>query len=171
MPLIKKPFWSENGLFRKHNIAPDNRLDELKLRKNMMQWHQKLALINLGLIGYQYYLGRELDSGNLSSDKYNQYKLTHKNLGYTTFTIYMSSAGLSIFSPPALKYDRGLSSMKLHRYLATIHFVGMAIQPWLGYQTSKGGENYSDYIDMHKQAGEIILGTYFLSFLLTLLPS
>ena len=170
MPIIKKPFWSENGVFRKYNIAPDNRLDELKLRKDMMQWHQKLALINLGLIGYQYYIGSKLDEGNLSNSKYNEYKSIHKNLGYSTFTIYMSSAGLSIFSPPALKYDKGLSSMKLHRYLAIIHFAGMSIQPWLGYQTSKGGEDYSEYIDIHRQTGEIVLGAYLVSFLLTLLP-
>ena len=93
------------------------------------------------------------------------------NSGIGSFRFNIEGVSLSIFSPPALKYDRGLSSMKLHRYLAVIHFAGMAIQPWLGYQTSKGGENYSDYIDMHRQAGEIILGTYFLSFLLTLLPS
>ena len=68
MPLIKKPFWSEKGLFRKLDIAPKSRHKELIVRKNMMQWHQKLALLNLGLMSYQYYLGKEMDEGNVVGD-------------------------------------------------------------------------------------------------------
>ena len=169
MPLIKKLFWSEKGLFRKNNIAPNSRLDELKLRHNMMQWHQKLALINLGLMSCQYYIGNEMDEGTLSTDQYNQYQSIHKNLGYTTYTIYMTSAGLSLLSPPALKYDKNITSMKLHRYLSIIHFAGMSIQPWLGYQYAQGGGD--KYIDMHKDVGQVVFTSYLLAFLLTLLPS
>ena len=37
------------------------------------------------------------------------YQEKHKNLGYTSFTIYMTSAGMSLLSPPALKYDKGIT--------------------------------------------------------------
>ena len=82
----------------------------------------------------------------------------------------MTSAGLSLFSPPALKYDKNLSSMKLHRYLSIIHFTGMSIQPWLGYQASNNPDDYDKYMDMHRETGEIVLASYVLAFLLTLLP-
>ena len=71
MPLIKKPFWSENGLFRKMELAPTNRYDELLIRKDMMQWHQKLSLINLSFMGYQYYIGKKMDDNPARyKDKY-----------------------------------------------------------------------------------------------------
>ena len=50
MPIIKNIFWSEEGVFRKLNLAPESRLEELKLRHKMMQLHQKTALVNLGLM-------------------------------------------------------------------------------------------------------------------------
>ena len=176
MPLIKKPFWSEDGLFRKLDWAPDSRYEELVIRKDMMQWHQKISLFNLGIMSYQYYLGKEIDQDRaysvLGEGKYNDYKLMHKDLGYVSFGLYMTSAGLSIFSPPALKYDKKISSMRLHRYLALIHFVGMSAQPWLGYQAATAtGNDYDKYMDKHRQVGEIVYITYFLSFLLTLMES
>ena len=173
MPLIKKPFWSEDGIFRKLNLAPETRYEELILRKDMMQWHQRIAIVNIGLMSYQYYLGKEIDQNNayqiLGSDTYNEYKSRHKNLGYTTYTLYMTSAGLSIFSPPALKYDKNLSSMKLHRYLAAIHFTGMFVQPWLGYQANNHPDS-DKYMDMHRKTGDVVFASYLLSFLLTLIP-
>ena len=170
MPIIKRPLWSEQGLLRKYNIAPQSRLDELKLRKTMMQWHQKLALVNLGLMAYQVNIGKKIDED--PSEYHDKYQQIHKNLGYTSFTIYMTSAGLSIFSPPALKYDKGMSSMKLHRYLSLIHFTGMAIQPWLGYKSVENNyENYDYYIDMHRDVGQVVFISYLAAFLLTLLPS
>ena len=167
IPLIKKPFWSENGIFRKLDLAPKSRYDELLLRKDMMQWHQKLALINLGLMSYQYYIGKEMDDGDY------KYQSMHKKLGYTTYTLYMTSAGLSIFSPPALKYDKKLSSMKLHRYLAVIHFTAMSVQPWLGYKLANcsGNDECGDYLDMHRKTGGVLFTSYFLAFLLTLIKT
>ena len=82
----------------------------------------------------------------------------------------MTSAGLSVFSPPALKYDKKISSMKIHRYLALIHFAGMSVQPWLGYQAAAGND-YDKYMDRHRKVGEVVYISYFLSFLLTLMES
>ena len=49
MPLSKKILWGENGVIRKLNLAPSSRPEELKLRSKMLQLHQKLGLLNLGV--------------------------------------------------------------------------------------------------------------------------
>ena len=79
-----------------------------------------------------------------------------------------------------MKYtNKKFSSNRLHRYLALIHFTGMAIQPWLGYQTSVAGieatngiegraEDYNQLMDLHQFVGRITFTTYFLAFLTTL---
>ena len=133
-----------------------------------MQWHQKIALVNLGLMSYQYYLGKKMDEDPAT---YNQkYKTIHKNLGYTTFSVYITAAGLSLFSPPALKYNQGITSMNVHRFLSIIHFTGMIAQPWLGYKANNSSD-YNHYIDLHKGVGNIVFISYLLSFILTLFPS
>ena len=163
MPFIKKIFWDEKGVFRELNLAPNNRLNELELRRDMMQWHQKIALVNLGLMAYQYHLGHNMD------EDYTSRSNLHRNLGYATFGLYMTSAGLSVFSPPALKYDKGVSPMNLHRFLSVIHFSGMLVQPWLGYKINNSchGEHY---MDLHRDVGNIVFASYLLSFILTLFP-
>tara|TARA_B100000614_G_C14544979_1_gene491719 strand:+ start:308 stop:919 length:612 start_codon:yes stop_codon:yes gene_type:complete len=163
MPLIKSVFWSNEGLFRKLDLAPKSRLKELELRRNMMQWHQKSALINLGLLSYQYYLGYEMDQD------YETRSELHRKLGYASFSLYMTSAGLSIFSPPALKYDEGISSMNIHRALSIIHFSGMIMQPFLGYQISNSNDQSVNYYELHKDVGNIVFVSYLLSFLVTLI--
>ena len=65
MPLVKKLLWGKDGFVRKLNLAPDSRTEELKLRSKMLQLHQKLGLINLGLMGVQMYLGCDMyNKGN-----------------------------------------------------------------------------------------------------------
>ena len=107
-------------------------------------------------------------------EEYMEVEPTHMKLGYTTFGTYMTSASLSIFSPPASKYSNRLSSNKIHKYLAIIHFAGMCIQPWLGYETYKSrildDGNYDKYLDLHQQVGGITMTCYALAFLTTLLP-
>ena len=69
MPLHTKVFWGERGLFRRVNIAPSTRQDELTLRVKMLQLHQKIALGSLAAFYYQSYLGNQLIKGN-----YDNYK-------------------------------------------------------------------------------------------------
>ena len=64
MPLHTRILWGEKGLIRKMNLAPETRRAELKLRTKMLQNHQKLAMVSLGLLAYQYSLGQQvIDSG------------------------------------------------------------------------------------------------------------
>mgnify|MGYP001300297669 FL=1 len=163
MPLIKNIFWSDKGLLRRLDLAPKSRFKELELRRDMLQLHQKTALVNLGLMSYQYYLGHEMDKD------YDNRSRLHKSLGYASFGLYMTSAGLSVFSPPALKYDKGVSSINIHRFLSVIHFSGMIMQPFLGYQISNSNCHSDYYYELHKDVGNVIFVSYLLSFLVTLI--
>ena len=170
MPLIKKVFWGESGILRNSFINPKSRMKELKIRRNMLQLHQRIALLNLGCMMYQYNLGSTMKEHPERLDLKN----THMYLGYTSFGLYMTAAGLSILSPPGMKYsNKKFSSNKIHRYLALIHFTGMAIQPWLGYKTSVARIEHSSEADKLRDAHEIVggitLSSYFLAFLMTLI--
>lgn len=163
MPFIKNIFWSDEGLLRRFDLAPKSRFEELELRRDMLQLHQKTALVNLGLMSYQYYLGHEMDKD------YDNRSRLHKSLGYASFGLYMTSAGLSVFSPPALKYDKGVSSINIHRFLSVIHFSGMIMQPFLGYQISNSNCHSDYYYELHKDVGNVVFVSYLLSFLVTLI--
>ena len=167
MPLSKKLVWGENGIARKLNLAPNNRADELKLRHRMLQTHQKLGLLTLGMMGYQIYLGNNINSHNN--------KTLHRRLGYSTFGVYMTAAGFSIFSPPSLRYSKGLSAIKLHRYLSYIHFAGMLSMPYLGYLSAGNmdtpeAEYRTKALKAHGIVASITFVSLSLSFFTTLLP-
>lgn len=166
MPISKKIFWSENGLFRKTSFAPKSRIEELKLRRNMLQTHQKLGVITLGMMALQSYCGQQLIDGDY------KYKEIHQNLGYATTGVYFTTASFSILSPPARKYSHRVSSIKLHRWLAIIHFTGMIAQPWLGYKSASESNGYhaQQYKQWHVQVGNVTLISFALAFLTTILP-
>ena len=169
MPFSKKVVWGENGLARKLNLAPKDRIGELKLRHKMLQTHQKLGLLTLGMMSYQYYVGNQMVAGN-----YEKRNL-HRKLGYSTFGVYMTAAGFSVLSPPALKYSKGVSSIKLHRYLSYIHFAGMLCMPYLGYLSAGNmdtdtAEYHTKALKAHEIMGSITFASLSLSFLTTLVP-
>ena len=98
MPFSKTVIWGEGGLARKFNIGPKDRIGELKLRHKMLQAHQKLGLLTLGMMSYQYYVGNQM----VNRGSYEDHNL-HRKLGYSIFGVYMTAAGFSVLSPPALK--------------------------------------------------------------------
>ncbi len=164
MPLSKKLLWGKNGLIRKFNLAPNSRVEEIKLRSKMLQLHQKLGLLNVGLMGLQMYLGSDMykkqNRDNASA---------HRYLGYTSFSIYMTTAGLQLFAPPAFRYSKGYSSIKIHRYLSYIHFAGMILTPVSGYYTAEHPNDPKPY-RMHRNIVTLTFTSYTLAFLTTLLP-
>ena len=173
IPLSKQLLWGQNGLIQKLNIAPESRKAELKLRHKMLKTHQKMGLITLGLMGYQFYLGEQLYEGHEVD------ATAHKYLGYSTFATYLTTASLSIGAPPAMRYSDGISSIIFHRYLSYIHFTGMILMPYLGY-LSAGNldyvENETEYnysekaLKAHHMVGNITFYSFSLAFLTTLLP-
>ena len=174
MPIVKTFLWGKDGALRNTIFDPNSRIKELEIRREMLQLHQKIALFTLGCMIYQYNSGISM-KGRSYSDFTEQERQKHMKLGYVTFGSYMSAASLSIFSPPGMKYTKKtkLSSMKIHRYLATIHFTGMMLQPYIGYQASIAGlenrvSDRKDLLKYHDVIGSITTFSYILSFLTTL---
>ena len=166
-----KLFWGKNGLFRKINFAPPDLRGEMRLRRNMLQWHQRLGLLTLGAIAYQFITGKKQYNNNFK-DFTSERQKNHKVLGYTTYGLYLSTASLSLLAPPARKKSKGLSSTKIHKYLAIIHFSAMIAQPWLGYKAAKStnSDDYDRYINLHNIAGSVTMVSFSLAFLTTLFP-
>ncbi len=164
MPLHTKILWGEKGIVRKLNLAPETRQKELILRVKMLQLHQKLAMGALGTFFYQSYLGQQLVNGN-----YEEYYDLHSNMSKVVWSSYMTSAALSYFAPPGLKYSKKISSMKIHRLLSWVHFVGMASIPFLGYNISISND-YDKAVRLHQNVANVTLFTMSLSALLTFLP-
>tara|TARA_B100000953_G_scaffold292800_1_gene280462 strand:- start:246 stop:836 length:591 start_codon:yes stop_codon:yes gene_type:complete len=163
MPFHTKILWGENGLIRKTNLAPATRKEEVELRVKMLQTHQKLALVSLGLLAYQYSLGLELADGDYSNLS------SHKTFSKVTWSAYMTSASLSYFAPPALIYEKRVSSMKIHRWLSYMHFAGMMSIPVLGKNISIS-TNRVTAITTHQDVATATLISMILSGLLTILP-
>ena len=165
MPLHTKVLWGEKGLFRRTNIAPLTRQDELILRVKMLQLHQKIAMGSLAAFYYQSYLGNQLINGN-----YDNYE-KHSSMSKVVWSTYMLSASLSYFAPPGMRYTKKMSSMKIHRALSWIHFAGMTAIPWLGYNISKSSMVDRDSaVQLHQNVAYGTLITMSLSALLSFLP-
>ena len=164
MPFHTKILWGENGLVKKMNLAPETRKKELELRVKMLQTHQKLALVSLGLLAYQYSLGLELADGDYSNLS------NHRTFSKVTWSAYMASASLSYFAPPALVYEKRVSSMKIHRWLSYLHFKGMMSIPVLGKNISSS-TNRLAAISTHQDVATVTLVSMVLSGLLTILPN
>ena len=163
MPLRTKLLWGDKGLFRQLNLGPDNRKDELKLRVKMLQNHQKLALASLGLVAYQSYLGNQMVEGDYSKQN------AHKTFSKISWGTYMLSASLSYLAPPAQKYNKRVSSMKIHQWLSYIHFAGMMALPVLGKNILTSSD-YDKALLTHQNVASITFASLSLSALLTFLP-
>ena len=163
MPLRTKLLWGDKGFFRQLNFGPENRRDEIKLRVRMLQNHQKLALASLGLVAYQSYLGNQMVNGDYSKQQ------EHRTFSKITWGAYMTSASLSYFAPPAQKYDKRISSIKVHQWLSYVHFAGMMALPFLGKNIVTSND-YDAARKAHQNIATLTITSMSLSALLTFLP-
>ena len=154
MPYVKSLIWGKEGAFRKLNIGPESRIEELKLRRKMLQAHQWLGIITLAGLAYQYDVGKKLYEGD-DSDYWDSHYDKHKAMGYFTYMTYMSTSSLSIFSPPARKYDNNINSIRFHRRMAALHFTAMVAQPFLAKKAVENGKRYNELMDAHLKAGTV----------------
>ena len=154
MPYVKSLIWGKEGAFRKLNIGPESRIEELQLRRKMLQAHQWLGIITLAGLAYQYDVGKKLYDGD-DSDYWDSHYDKHKAMGYFTYMTYMSTSSLSIFSPPARKYDNNMNSIRFHRRMAALHFTAMMAQPFLAKKAVENGKRYNDLMDAHLKAGTV----------------
>ena len=170
MPLQTKLLWAENGLLRKTNLFQVDRPRELELRTKMLQLHQKLALGTLGLIFTQGYLGFQLQG---ATTNYMELSDRHAALGKVAFGSYLTSAMLSYTAPPALRYNRKIDSIRIHRWLSIIHFTGMLALPYLGEKVSGPHDSIKSRdraLYIHRGIAVTTISTMALSALITFLP-
>ena len=170
MPLQTKLLWSENGLLRKTKLFNVDRPRELILRKNMLQLHQKLALGTLGLLFAQGYLGSKLEN---AGSNYSKMSDDHALLGNIAIGSYFASAVLSYTAPPAVRYNKKIDSIRMHRWLSIIHFSGMIALPYLGKRVSDPGKYniaYNDALKLHRNTAILTISSMTLSALITFLP-
>tara|TARA_B100001167_G_C16704203_1_gene273191 strand:+ start:254 stop:889 length:636 start_codon:yes stop_codon:yes gene_type:complete len=170
MPLQTKLLWSENGLLRKTKLFNVDRRRELILRKNMLQLHQKLALGTLGLLFAQGYLGSKLEN---AGSNYSKMSDNHALLGNIAIGSYFASAMLSYTAPPAVRYNKKIDSIRIHRWLSIIHFSGMIALPYLGKRVSDPGKYniaYNDALKLHRNTAILTISSMTLSALITFLP-
>ena len=152
--VTKKIFWGKKGLMRNFNrfkLTPENRQNELKLRKSMFKAHQILGFITLGEMLVQGIIGSKLYKGNMDI------KNAHETMGMMVNITYFTNASIPLFSPPKMFNERkGLSNIKLHKILAIVHFSSMVATNILA---RKINTNY-DLKPYHRAAAYTAFGSY-----------
>ncbi len=137
MLLSQRLFWGENGLYRRTGIAPkltlENREKELKLRRNMFKVHQTLGFITAAAMITQGYLGSRLYRNETYTDRL---KKTHGALATGVNIGYATTALMAFTAPPPLLNRRGISNIKVHRYLSYVHLSAMIATNVLGPRIS-----------------------------------
>jgi hypothetical protein len=119
----QRMLWGEKGLFRTTGWAPltvENRKKEMQTRRFMLKTHQVLGFITIaemlaqGIVGSQLYNGKP------------ELKDTHEAIATGINITYTMGALTSLFAPPPLvNRDKGLTSLRLHKWLAIVHMSGM----------------------------------------------
>ncbi len=115
--------WGEHGFMRfGKTVTPEMRLADMKTRRSMLVAHQILGFATLaGFIG-QGIVGAKLYDN--PGDK--NLRETHETLAFAINTTYSLTALASLFAPPPLiQRDKGVSSIRLHKWLAVVHLTGM----------------------------------------------
>jgi len=149
MLITQRLLWGNKGLLRTTGIAKLNKTQrekELNLRRKLLVAHQVIGYATLAGMIAQGIIGGKLYNGD-----YNL-KDTHENLGMTVNALYFTGAGLSLFAPPPLinKKVKGWSSMKAHKFLATIHLSAMIATNALSEDNKK----------LHRAAAYTAFGSY-----------
>ena len=127
MLFTQRVFWGPKGLLRTMNIAPltpEGREKELRIRRTMLVTHQVMGFITLAGFVVQGVLGAKLY--HAQGDSYRRLYNAHETSAAFINVAYGTTALLSLTAPPKLLADRrGLSGIKLHKYLSIVHLTGM----------------------------------------------
>ncbi|WP_259014374.1 hypothetical protein [Emticicia fluvialis] len=159
MILSQRIFWGQNGLLRKAHIAPaltpENRAKELKVRRTMLKLHQAMGIITAAGMLAQGILGARLY--NATGDNYARIKSAHEAMATGINIAYGTTALMAFTAPPGMLNRKGISNMKVHRYLSYIHLTGMITTNILA---DKIGDNYK-LKPYHRAAAYTTFGAYF----------
>ena len=162
MLFTQRFLWGENGLLRRSELAPLSpiqRSREIELRRKMLITHQVLGYVTLASMIAQGIIGGKLyNCDSCNSREYNQIKNAHETMAGVVNVSYFSGAALSLFAPPPLinRTEKGLSSARAHKWLATIHFSAMVATNLLadGASESQTGRN------LHRIAAYTAFGSF-----------
>ena len=162
MLFTQRFLWGENGLLRRSELAPLSpiqRSREIELRRKMLITHQVLGYFTLASMIAQGIIGGKLyNCDNCNSREYNQIKNVHETMAGVVNVSYFSGAALSLFAPPPLinRTEKGLSSARAHKWLASIHFSAMVATNLLadGASESQTGRN------LHRIAAYTAFGSF-----------
>lgn len=161
MIFTQRAFWGPKGLLRTSNVAPltpEGRAKELKIRRTMLVTHQVMGFMTLGGFVAQGLVGANLY--HASGDRYRRLQSAHEALATGVNISYSTTALLSLLAPPKMVGERrGLSSIKLHKYLAMIHIAGMITTNILA-NSLEGNPQLKPY---HRAAAYTTFGAYALS--------
>lgn len=138
MLLSQRLFWGEKGIYRGIGIAPKlsiaNREKELKIRRNMFKIHQAVGFLTAAGMIAQGFLGARIYNPDTYSDKL---KAAHKATGLGVQIGYVTTALMAFTAPPPLVNRKGISNIKVHKYLSYIHLTGMITTSVLGPRIKK----------------------------------
>ncbi len=127
MIFTQRAFWGPKGLLRVMNVAPltpEGRIKELKVRRTMLRAHQVIGFVTLAGFVAQGIVGSKLYKAE--GEEYSRIKDTHEMLATAINITYTTTALLSLTAPPKIVGERkGLSSIKIHKYLGILHIAGM----------------------------------------------
>lgn len=138
----QRVFWGPKGLLRVIKVAPltaESRQKELKVRRTMLISHQVAGFVTLAGYVVQGYLGAKLY--NAEGNDYVRLYDAHKRSATYINISYATTAVLAFTAPPPLVAERrGLSSIRLHKYLSIIHLTGMIATNVLANSIQKNPE-------------------------------
>ena len=156
--VTQKIFWGKKGLMRNFNrfkLTPENRQNELKLRKSMFRAHQILGFVTLGEMLVQGIIGSQLYKGNMDI------KNAHKTMGMMVNITYFTNASIPLFSPPKMFNERkGFSNIKLHKILAIVHFSSMVATNIFACKLARKIDTNYNLRKYHRAAAYTAFGSY-----------
>ncbi|MFZ9662185.1 MAG: hypothetical protein ACO29O_09930 [Chitinophagaceae bacterium] len=161
MLFTQRLLWGEKGLMRAGNpITEQTRQRDMKIRRTMLVSHQVLGLTTMGGLIGQAIVGPRLykNPGN------HDLRDLHESIAALTNTTYSLTAVMSLFSPPPLvNRDRGLTAIRLHKWLAIVHMGGMIATNILAAQME--GSTNSNIRAYHRAAAYTTFAAYSAAFL------
>ena len=123
MLFTQRLVWGEHGLLRfGKTVTPAIRANDMRIRRKMLLAHQVLGLVTMA--GF---VGQAIVGSQLYADPHNRStRSMHENLALTVNTTYSLTALMSLFAPPPMvNRDKGITSIRLHKWLAVAHLSGM----------------------------------------------
>lgn len=128
LSILESAFWGERGMMRTFNrfaLTPENRKNELELRRTMLSIHQIGGFVTLGAMLTTCYFGQKIIDGRRDLGD------TKETLAGLTVLSYAVTAAFSLLSPPPMLRRDEASTITTHKLLAWVHIAGMVLTPIL----------------------------------------